>query len=263
MTPRDFLASEIRRGREAKGMSTTDLANTVFVSEPLVRAWEKGRRLPQPDHLEKLENLFGTRGLLGRMRKDLVSAAVPVEWFGRWPEIEDNATSLWTFQPLVVPGLLQTEAYARAILRAANHIADLDEMVAARMERQYVLNKEDPPAYIALIAEGVLQHQIGSAKTMTEQMVYLKELAERDDVIIQVIPHTSRACAGFLSGFVIADIATLKGGGDIAYVDSQLTGQVVEATEDVARLRRFFDIFRADACSRQESIDMIRKVADQ
>lgn len=260
MTPREFLARELRRARELKGLSTTDVAKSVFVSEPLVRAWEKGRRIPKPDHLDSLENLYETGGVLSRLREELVTASVPVEWFGKWPEIEDLATALWTVQPLVIPGLLQTEEYARAILKAAHHIADLEEMVASRMERQHVLTKEDPPTYIALISESALRHAVASEKVMKDQLSFLAEVAERENVIIQVIPESAFSCAGFVGGFVLADIG---GSADVGYVDDQLTGRVVEDTEDVARLRRFFDVFRADALSRKESIDVIRRQVEK
>ncbi|WP_281397700.1 helix-turn-helix domain-containing protein [Actinomadura alba] len=251
-----FLAKEIRRSREEKGMKTIDIANMMYVSEGLVRAWEKGRRLPQPDHLAQLEELFGTRGVLGRIREELINAAVPLEWFARWPEIEHQATSLWSFQTTVVPGLLQKEDYARSVLHAAHHIADTEEMVGARLERQRILAKEDPPMLVALITESVLRHNVGGAEVMRDQLAHLEEMAERDNVIVQVVPDSARACAGFTGPFAIA---SFDAGTEVAYVDDQLSGKVVEDPEDVARLRRMFDVFRADALSRRESLELIRR----
>jgi transcriptional regulator with XRE-family HTH domain len=109
MTPRKFLAKELQRLRVAKGIKRADVAKVVFVSEELVRSWEKGRRLPQPDALGRLEELYGTAGTLSELREDLITAAVPVEWFWEWPQVESQATTLWTFEPTVLPGLLQTE----------------------------------------------------------------------------------------------------------------------------------------------------------
>jgi transcriptional regulator with XRE-family HTH domain len=256
LTPRMFLAKEIQRAREEKGLKAADIAKIVYVSEGLVRAWEKGRRLPQPDHLAQLEELFGTQGLLGRIREELINAAVPLEWFARWPEIENQATSLWSFETTVVPGLLQREDYARAVLHAAHHIADTDEMVGARLERQQILAKEDPPMLVVLIAESALRHNVGGAEVMRDQLTHLVQMAERDNIIVQVIPDSARACAGFTGPFAIANF---DGGTEVAYVDDQLSGEVVEDAEDIARLRRMFDVFRADALCRRESLDLIRK----
>jgi transcriptional regulator with XRE-family HTH domain len=258
MTPRQFLARELRRAREVKGLSTTDVAKAVFVTERLVRYWENGGRLPKPDDMARLDELYGTAGYLGRFRDDLVTAPVPVEWFGKWPRIEQKARSLWTFLPMVMPGLLQTEDYARATLKAANHIADLEEMVSARLERQDVLTKEDPPTYVALIAECVLRTLVGSARIMHEQVTHLVEAADRDNIILQIVPaRAPKAGAGYTGQIVIA---SFDGNPDVAYVDDALEGRVVTDSDDVTRLHRMFDNFRADALSQGESKRFILEV---
>jgi transcriptional regulator with XRE-family HTH domain len=256
LTARAFLAREIRLAREAKGISRTALGKAVFVSESLVSAWEKGRYVPK----DRLEGALGTRGVLSRMLEDLVSVTVPLEWFGRWLEIEGQATALWSFELAVVPGLLQTEDYVRAVLRAANHLADTEEMVSARLERQEILTKDDAPIFVALMDQSVLQRNIGGAKVMHEQLVHLAEMTERENVVVQIVPLTGTVCAGFLSGFVIANF---DGGNDVAYVDNQLSGEVVERAEDVARLRRMFEVFRSDALPQRESVELITRMAEQ
>lgn len=253
-----FLAAEIQRAREARGMSTDELARALYVSESLVRSWEKARRLPKPDIMVKLEAAVGTGGILARILSDLVDAAAPVEWFGRWVEIERGASALWSFELAVVPGLLQTESYASAVLQAMNHSADPGEMISARMERQQILAREDPPMFVALIAESVLRHNVGGAKVMHDQCRHLAETAQRPDVIVQVVPAGSTVCAGFLSGFVVASFD----GGDFAYVDNQLSGDVIESIEGVSRLRRWFDVFRSDALSQSESVKFMEGVAE-
>ncbi|WP_281356357.1 helix-turn-helix domain-containing protein [Acrocarpospora macrocephala] len=161
-----FLTRELRSAREAKGISRAALAGRLYVSESLIKLWESGRRVPTTDDMEKLDDLFGKNGTLVRFREDFVKAAVPLEWFGRWLEIESRATSLWTFQPIVLPGLLQTENYARAILRGAEHDADLEEMVAARIDRQRILTKEvGSPTFVALIAESALRNNEGPKRS--------------------------------------------------------------------------------------------------
>jgi transcriptional regulator with XRE-family HTH domain len=260
ITPHKFLAKELLRLRQAKGMTQDDVAKAVFVSESLVRCWERGQRLPQSDHLVTVEELYGTAGTLSELRENLIKATVPLEWFRQWPQLESEATTLWWFEPTLIPGLLQTEDYARAILLAANLLADLEEMVTARMERQRILSKEDPPVLVALIAESVLWHYVGGAEILYEQLVHLTEMAERDNVIVHIIPNDAPACAGFISGFIIA---SFDGGDDVAYVDNQLTGDMIRSADDVTRLRHFFDVFRDDALSRQVSIDLIRKAAEQ
>ncbi|GAA1264373.1 helix-turn-helix transcriptional regulator [Sphaerisporangium rubeum] len=225
-TPRMFLARELRRAREGKGISRSELAKAFYVSEVLVRQWETGHRAPVMDHVTKLDEMFDIRGILVRIREDLVKASVPLEWFGRWTEIEGRASSLWSFQPMVVPGLLQTEDYARAILQAANHLADVVEMVNARMERQKILHRdEEPPMFVALIAESVLSQNVGGPDVMARQLVHFSELARRENVITQIVPARATVCAGFTGPFMI--------------------------------------VFRVDALSRQESVILMTRMAGQ
>lgn len=241
-------------------MSRAALGKAVFVSESLVTAWEKGRYLPKPDVIDRLESVLGTRGVLGRILDDLVSVTVPPEWFGRWVEIEAKATALWSFELAVVPGLLQAPEYARAVLRAANHLADTEEMVTARLERQRILSKDEAPMLVVLMDQSVLQRNIGGADVMCGQLTHLAEMAQHDNVVIQIVPLMATVCAGFLGGFVIANF---DGGNDVAYVDNQLSGEVVEQAECVVRLRRMFEVFRADALPRQETVELIIRAAER
>lgn len=261
LTPRVFVAKEIRTARAAKGMTPASLAKALFVSESLVRAWEAGRRLPKPEVIGNLETTLDTGGWLTKIVKELVNASVPLEWFGRWPEIENRTTSLWSVQTTVVPGLLQTEEYAREVLRAAHHIADPEEMVASRLDRQQVLFKEDPPMLVVLLQESVLRHNVGGPKVMADQLDHLARMAvEHENIILHIIPDRARACAIMIAPFVIASI---DGENDVAYVDNQLNGEVIEDVEEVGRLRRMFDILRADAMNRDDSLELIREVAEQ
>ncbi|WP_460305238.1 helix-turn-helix domain-containing protein [Actinocorallia aurea] len=258
LTPRLFLARELQLAREAKGLSPDALAKSLYVSESLIRSWEKGRRLPKPDILAVVEQALGTGGTLTRLLADLVDAAVPIEWFGRWIEIEEEASAFWSFEPLLVPGLLQTPEYARSVLRTANHLADLDEMIDARIRRQAALSVEDAPMLVCLIAESALRHSVGGPEVMYAQCLRLLKEGERENIVIHVVPDTARACAGFMSGFMIADI----GGRQLAYVDNQVAGEVAERPEDITRLHRWFDLFRADSLSRDESTALISRTAE-
>ncbi|MET8141680.1 helix-turn-helix transcriptional regulator [Sphaerisporangium sp. NPDC005288] len=257
-TPGVFLGRELRRAREAKGISRTALARQFYVSESLVKLWETGRRVPTQEHLSRLDELFEMDGLFVRFREDLVRTSVPLEWFGRWPEIESRATALWSVHAHVFPGLLQTEAYARAVLHAGNHLADLDELVNARLERQQVLLKEDPPMIVALLIESTLQYGTGGPKIMHDELMHIADLTQREDVIIQIIPNRAPACARFTGPFVIANF---DGGDDVAYVDSAIAGEVIEDRDDIVRLRRIFDMLRAAALSQDASIELMEKVA--
>jgi transcriptional regulator with XRE-family HTH domain len=262
MTARVFVAKELRRAREAKGLTRAAVAKSLYVSDSLIAAWETHRMLPRPEHLERLLPILGLSDILVRVIDELVAGEIPPEWLDKWLVVERRATSLLSFQPTVVPGLLQNEDYARAVLRAGRHdVADLEEMVAARLDRQKILTREDsPPVFVAVLAESVLGQNVGGAKVMADQLLHLAAMAEQENVIVQIVPSSAEACAGFLGPFVIA---TLDGGVELAYVDNQISGEVVERSHDVAALRRMFEVFRADALPRRQSIELIRRKSEQ
>jgi transcriptional regulator with XRE-family HTH domain len=263
MTPRMFLAKEIQRAREEIGAKPDDVAKSIFVSEGLVRSWERGRRIPQPDHLEKVEELVGPeaiKGILGRLREELINAAVPLEWMGKWLEIEAQSTSLLSFQTTVVPGLLQTPDYANAVFKMASHLGDTAQNVEKRLKRQEILTREDdPPTFVVVVSETVLVSGVGGPDVMRAQLAHLIDMAELDNVFIHVVPFASGVCAGFVAPFVVASFD----GGEVAYVDDQLKAEVVEEPENVAVLRRMFERFRADALRQPDSIAMIKRTMEE
>jgi DNA-binding XRE family transcriptional regulator len=259
MTARTFVANELRQAREMKKLSRAKLADEIFVSESLIAAWERGRIVPGEQHHPRLREVLDLPDMITRVIGDLVTNEVSPEWFGKWPQVERQATSMWSFEPCVFPGLLQTPDYARAMLGAASLDIDLEEALATRLDRQQVLTKEDPPMFVSLIAESVLRHRASSDPVMHDQLVHLVEMTQHENVIVQVVPNNSVACAGFIGGFVIANLD----GDEVAYVDNQLTGDTIQAPPAVARLRRFFDIFRAGALNQQESAGFIQRVAEE
>jgi transcriptional regulator with XRE-family HTH domain len=259
-SPRRFLAKTIRRLREANGMSRDDLAKAVYVSESLVRAWERGKRVPQPDQLVKLDEIFKTHGILHDLREDLINSATPLEWMEEWREAETQATSLLWFETIVIPGLLQTPEYATAVFRMAEHLGDVEKMVEERLERQTVLTREDDaPTLVVVLSEAVLLNNVGGPEVMRGQLGHLLDAAQSGNVLLHVVPLTAQVGAGFLAHFIVAGLDA----GDVAYVDNQLNGEVIEEPENVAVLRRMFERFRAHALSQPDSIDLIKKIMEE
>lgn len=249
---------ELARAREAAGLNQEDLGRTIHVSQSLVGMWESGRRAPHPDLVGRCEKVLHTDGLLQRLLEDWVSREVSPQWLGKWREAEERATTLYSFQPTVVPGLLQTEEYARTVLKAGRYYReDVEDMVATRMERQKILQRDDPPFLVTLLCESVLRCNVGGPKVMAEQLLHLVRVAESENVVVQVVPFTARSCAGFLSPFVIAGFGDRT---EIAYVDNQLSGDIIDDPLKVGILRQLFERFRADALSKLASLEFIRKV---
>ncbi|MEV5706718.1 helix-turn-helix transcriptional regulator [Actinoallomurus sp. NPDC052274] len=260
MTARQFVGKEIRRARESKQLTRAELAKTFPVSESLVASWENGRLIPKPEYLPHLISSLGLPALILRILDDLVSREVAPEWLGKWTEAEADSSALLAFAPLVVPGLLQTDDYARAVLCLGKPAPlDLEGQVSVRLARQKVLTREDPPLYHAVLDEAVIRRPVGGPEVMHDQLMRLVELSRRDHIIVQVIPFSVGAHAGFAGGPI--ELASIDGA-EVAYVDNALRGDVIEKTEDVAAIRRLWQMLSAKALHEEASIELITKAAE-
>jgi transcriptional regulator with XRE-family HTH domain len=264
-TPQGVFGAELRYYRERAGLSQTELAALVNVSHDVISKIETGDRPPAKNFPERLDAVpqLDTRDGLARLwknlRKGLRHQAVP-GWFRPWTHIEAEATILRWYEPLLVPGLLQTEEYARAILAAepGSRPDDLTDQVAARMERQTILERADAPQLWCVLDEGVLHRCVGGAKVMHDQLEYLADVAERPQTSIQVIPASAGAHAGLLGGFIVAD---LDGAPGMVYLETAAEGQIADSPAIVTHVTFRFDSLRSEALPRAASRDLIMKVA--
>jgi transcriptional regulator with XRE-family HTH domain len=261
MTARQFVGKEIRIAREAKGMSRVSLAQLFPVSESTVRWWESGRTVPADQYVASLIKFVDLPETVRRVIDDLASNEVAPEWLGRWVSVERRATSLLTFEPLVIPGLFQTPEYARAVLRLGKESGvDLEAQISERLDRQAILDRDDPPPplFHAILDEAAIRRPVGGPKTMSDQLLRVAELAQRDMIIVQVIPFRVGEHAGFAGASLT--LASLDGA-EVAYVDNALRGDVAEKPEDVASMRRLWQKVSSKARPEDESIDMIKEAA--
>ncbi|HUZ38625.1 MAG TPA: helix-turn-helix transcriptional regulator [Streptosporangiaceae bacterium] len=261
--PAAFLGGELRRARVAAGFNSQDaLAARLGFDRTVVAKAETGERPPTGDVLAawcaacRLDaELFGRLAVLAR-RAD---GPVPT-WFEDWLQAEGRSHALRIWQPLIVPGLLQTAEYARALFVAAGaDEAKADELVAVRLERQSVFDRADAPHVVTILGESVLHRLIGSPAIMGDQLRHLGGMAEQPNVQVQVVPSASGANAGLSGGFALASC------------DDAPDVLRMEAVEDVTEERRslvrhatlVFDLVRGDALPREESRMLILEAAEQ
>jgi transcriptional regulator with XRE-family HTH domain len=262
--PLDFFGAELRRWRMAAGLSQEQLGQRVGYTGSQVGKVETGERAPSPDFAQRCDQaLPDAGGLFSRLyalarRWD---GGYP-SWFAGWLEAERRATSLCSWEPLIVPGLLQTAEYARAILAAEPGTAEdqLDELVSARLERQSILDRPKPPALWVVLDEHVLHRLIGSRKIMYNQLLSLADTSCRPNITVQVVPAGIGAHAGLLGGFAIASV---NGAPGTVYMESPDQGQTTELPSVVGKLSLTFGTLRADALPRGASRDLIGKVAEE
>ena len=262
--PLDFFGAELRRARTAAGLSQEQLGQRLGYSGAQVGKVETGERAPSEDFshgcdqaLPAAGGLFARLYLLAR-RWD---GGYP-SWFVEWVNSERRATSLRSWQPLLVPGLLQTADYARAILAADPETTpdELDGLVGARLERQKIFDRAKPTTFWAVLDEAVLHRLIGSRKIMYEQLRYLADVSSRPNITIQIVPAEIGTHAGLLGGFGIASFGSAPG---TVYMETPDQGQTTTLPSVVGKLSLTFDTVWADALPRGASRDLIGKVAEE
>jgi len=263
--PLSFFGAELRRWRMAAGLSQDQLGQHIGYSGAQVGKVETGERAPSPDFAAGCDRaLPDAGGLFGRIYElaRRWDGGYP-SWFAEWVEAERRATSLCTWEPLLVPGLMQTADYARALFEAwrSGSEDELDQLVSARMERQAILERPGPPSLWVILDEGVLRRRIGSGKIMHDQLAHLAEMSKRPKVTIQVIPAEIGAHVGLLGAFAIA--ASAGGAGRTVYLESPDQGRTTDTPSVVAQVSDTFDALRAEALPRGASLDLIGKVAEE
>lgn len=182
-------------------------------------------------------------------------------WFEDWLEAEHEAQSLRIWSPTLIPGLLQTADYARALFLAAQSDTSDDmigALVSARLERQRVFDREDPPGTVVVLDEAVLHRLIGTPQVMHNALVKVAEMSQRAHLVVQVIPSANGANAGLGGAF---DIASADGMPDTLRMEG-VEDQTVEKRSLVRKAAVAFDRVRGDALSRGQSRDLIMKVAE-
>src|SRR6266516_312519 len=255
-----LFAAELQAARARACMSRDELAARINYSPSLVGMVESMRRVPRLDFAQRCDEALATTGTFARLHEHLRTPPFP-SWFRPFAQHEAEATALRTFQLFLVPGLLQPPDYARVLLktRVGTSEEDAEQQVAARMERQAILDRDDPPLLWVVLDEGVLRRPVGDRKVMRAQVEHLVEMADRSSVVIQVIPSEVGAHEGVNGSFVIADFANAP---SIVYLETALTGLVVERQEDVAAVRLTYDTLRSEAMSRAASLELLQDVAN-
>jgi transcriptional regulator with XRE-family HTH domain len=265
-SPLRVFGTMLRHYRGRAGMSQEQLAGRVYCSADLIAKIEKGQRTPAEKLTGALDDVpqLRTDGALTALRDSLKEAlklrAYP-GWFHEWPDKEATAKTLRSFQPLLVPGLLQTEDYARALYRTRVGITDdeIDELVAARLARQDILDRDKPPMLWAILTEAVLRLPVGGKDVMRAQVNHVIEMARRPSVVLQVVPTSVGAHVGLQGGaFVIADF---DDGPSVAYQDTAVRGQVIEDSDDVASLVVTWDTIKSEALPRAASLALVEEIA--
>jgi transcriptional regulator with XRE-family HTH domain len=269
------LALELTRRREATGMSREEVARQLEWSSSTLFRIETGRTKPQPRSVRELLDLYG---ITGDEREGLIQLARDARQPGWWQSFRDvlpnpyevfigleaGAASIRNFEPLMIPGLLQTPDYARAMVRGGPQELDPEEIerrVEVRTARQERLNDADRPRLWVVIDEAAIRRTVGGPTVMRGQLLHLVEAAKQGKTTIQVVPFSAGAHSGTTGPFVVLSFPEPTDP-DVVYLETIPEGLYLDEPADVGRFMLAFDRLLAAALHPDESIALIQEAAD-
>jgi len=268
------LATELMQRREATGLSREEVARRLEWSTSTVFRIETGRSRPQPGNVRALLELYG---VAGPERDGLIQLARDARQPGWWHSFRDvlpnpyevyigleaGAAAIRNFEPVVVPGLLQTEDYAREVFRNGPRELDPEDVerrVEVRMARQKILTRSGRPRLWAVIDEAVIRRVVGGPEVMRGQLRHLTQSAGQGRTTIQVVPYQAGAHAGSIGPVVILDFPEPTDPA-VVYIETLAGDIYLEEPADVDRYTLAFDRLLAAALHPDDSVRLIEQAA--
>lgn len=268
------LAARLRELREHANLTIDEVGDRLECSASKISRIETGHVGVTPRDVRDMLEVYGIDDDEREALVQLAREARKKGWWHAYNEVftgsfvglESDASFLHTHQALLVPGLLQTEAYTRAVIRAIRPDAgeaDVELRVRARVNRQKLITEEvNPPEYWAVIDEAVLRRVVGGPEVMRDQLKNLVELATLPHVTLQVVPFAAGAHAGMEGPFLILGFPE-QADPDVVYVENTTSGVYLEQPEDVHRYTLMFDHLRAAALKPDDTVELVDRTADR
>lgn len=248
-----MLGSQLAAARRAAGLTQRALAELVKVDEETIASIEQGRRALKPDLAGVLDQVLGTKGMLVAGVDNLPEVDQFPMWAELYVEHEQEAIALSWYDALVVPGLLQTETYIRALLSARVPPYGPDELetkIEARLSRQEILRRKEPPTLSFVVWEPALRMPTGGRQTHRGQLAHLRECTDLPGMALQVLPLDRTHHAGDAGSFILLETPDHQ---HLAYAESQRGSQWVSDPDEVSILARKYAMLRTQALTTEDS----------
>ncbi|MET9445847.1 helix-turn-helix domain-containing protein [Streptomyces cinerochromogenes] len=259
-SPRALLGAELRHAREKAGLSQEELGQRLFVSGSFIGQLEAGTRRMQPEMARMVDEVLGTGDFFTRNCTAAARSKYP-EHFAEAAEAEAQAMAIRQYAPLLIPGLLQTPAYARAVCRAYQPTApesEIDKLVTARIERAQVLDHPTDPLLWSVVDEAALRRVTGGPEVMAEALRHIAVLARRRRAIVQVLPFGAGAHAAMEGSIKLMDFEDAP---PLVYFEGVGTGRLEDDPAIVKHQRFTYELLTACALSPEKSLALIETMA--
>ncbi|MFF9626277.1 helix-turn-helix domain-containing protein [Streptomyces griseosporeus] len=255
-----MFGSLLRFFREQAGMTQEALGQHVGYSKSQVAMVERGERAPKGQFVEVADERLGAQGALMTASRKLTLSRFP-SWFADYAELEAKATAIYMYANHVIPGMLQTEDYARGVFLSACPPLEDDEIessIEARLSRQQVLRRKPAPVVGFVLEEHTLRRPLGGRQALKEQLAHILEVGRLRHIVIQVMPTDREVHAALNGPMMLLETDERE---RVAYVEGPSGGYFVNEQPDQASLFAQYGILRAQALTPAESAQLISEVA--
>lgn len=259
---RDLFGAEVRRLRQLRGMSLVALSHELRYSKTHLGNIETADRSVPPDLPARLDEALRTDGIFARLYPLVCRESFP-DWSRRFMELEALAASMRKYAAGSFPGLWQTPAYGRALLRLGLPRADDSEIEvvwAARAARQALRGGDQPPHVWVVLDESVVRRAVGGPEVMRQQIEHVLSLCSGRDAVVQVMPFSAGGHGAMGSSITLLDFLDAP---RAAYAEGYVTGQLLESAEDVLGASLTYDLVQAAALSPEESEGWLRRAMEE
>ncbi|WP_327414703.1 helix-turn-helix domain-containing protein [Streptomyces sp. NBC_01233] len=260
-SPRALLGAELRVARERAGLSQAELGEPLFVSGSFIGQLEAGTRRMHIEFARQIDDILDTNGFFVRNCGAAAKSKYP-DHFAAAAEAEALATAIREYAPQLIPGLLQTAAYAREVFRAYQPTATeetIDELVTNRLARAALLNDPTTPMLWCVLDEAVLRRCGENPAVLAENLRHIASLIRQHRVIVQVLPFSAGFHAGMLGSLKLMSFDDAP---PLAYVQGMGTGQLFDDPATVTQHTLTYDLLTANALSPRKSLALIESVAE-
>lgn len=250
---------QLKLFRERASLERAEFGSATGYSPSSIAAFEQGRRIPPPKFIDKADEVLGAGEVLKAMKKEVGRAQYPA-FFRDAARLEAEAVELHVYANHVIPGLLQTEEYARAVFVTRRPLLDeqtIEQRLAARLSRQGIYDRRPEPELSFVIEEAVLCRPIGGRSAMRGQLEQLLLIGQKRNVEIQIMPTERAEHAGLGGPFTLMEMQDDQ---RIAYVEVQISSRLYTDRKSVRGMEVAYGIIRAQALTPRESLDFIEKL---
>ncbi|MFG2834454.1 Scr1 family TA system antitoxin-like transcriptional regulator [Streptomyces zaomyceticus] len=257
-----FFGEVLKERREAAGLTQEELGGLVFVSGAYIGLFEQGIRKPQLDVATRIDGILQTGGIFERTCRKLIDKSPYASYFHEVAELETVATRICEFAPTVVPGLMQTGAYARAVTLATHPFATeefIEAKVTARMDRAAVLRGPTRPEYWAVLHENALRTPVGGPSVMAATLDHIATLARERRVLVTVLPRSVGAHAYMTGSLKLMEFEDQP---PTAYAETGFSGTLLDDPAVVKQAQRAYDLLRVATLSPEASLALIESAAE-